>query len=256
MLFKWYKKRRQEEKQLQRNINEIKKNITLINASRALNNENIFHFPMLGEEITLYLPFSSFDFIQSEILTKADFYEGSILRHVRRTYFSGTPCNVLDIGANIGNHSIFFSKFCNATVHSFEPQPAIFQILEKNIALNSVPVTPHQFALGQTEGRAEIQDYNPRNTGATAFNESTSGTFPIFPLDHFSFNNIYFIKLDVEGFENYTIRGAKETLRRNKPILWIEIGPEKFNEVSQLLDSYGYKIKEKLSNVDFVFTPK
>lgn len=256
MLFKWYKRRRQEEKRFQQNINETKKNIELINASRALNDENIFHFPMLGEEISLYLPFSSFDLIQSEILTKADFFEGPILRHVRRTYFNGSPCNVLDIGANIGNHSIFFSKFCNATVQSFEPQPVIFQILKKNIALNSAPVTPHQFALGQAEGRAEIRDYNPRNTGATAFNESASGTFPILPLDHFSFNNIYFIKLDVEGFENSTIQGAKETLRRNKPILWIEIAPDKFEEVSQLLNSNGYKIKEQLSNVDFIFTPR
>ena len=43
----------------------------------------------------------------------------------------------IDVGANIGNHSIFFSKFFKK-VYSFEPQESVFKLLENNVNMNNL----------------------------------------------------------------------------------------------------------------------
>lgn len=44
---------------------------------------------------------------------------------------------VVDIGANIGNHTVFFANVCKAKkVYSFEPQEKVFEILKKNVEIN------------------------------------------------------------------------------------------------------------------------
>ncbi len=134
----------------------------------------------------------------------------------------------IDIGANKGVYTHVLSRLCQ-NVEAFEPNPKIYRILSRALPSN---VTAHQVALSDSTGTAELivpmygagfsnqtASLNPRkrNEGAR------SVTVPQRPLDSYGFNNVGFIKIDVEGFERAVIAGAKETIMRERPTLQVEI---------------------------------
>lgn len=254
-MFGWYFRRRARVKALVRNVQEIYLEIKKISDMQGLDGTNVFSFPMLGKEVSMFLPYARFDFIQRNILANADFFEGELLRDIRQRYFTGQHCRVLDIGGNIGNHAVFFANFCNAEVITFEPQPAIFKILKKNIELNSSKVIAYNLALGDVEGFVSIGDYDSSNTGATSFHKTSNEDFKLCKLDSFDFNDISFIKIDVEGFEASVLRGGIATISKCKPILWIEIFSENFKEVNDILVELKYSLKQKLADNNYIFIP-
>lgn len=255
-MFGWYRRWSSRTKEQMKHIRELRDLVSKINDLRSLDENNIFRFPMLGEEVQLYLPYARFDYIQKHILADADFFEGDLLRHVRQTYFSGARCKVLDVGGNIGNHAVFFSKFCNAEVVSFEPQPAIFEILKKNIEMNAPDVVAYNLALGKTEGGATFKDYDSLNTGGTRISVTTSGPIKVCPLDSFDFKDVHFMKIDVEGFEGEVFKGAKRTILESKPIIWVEIFKENYSDIFEILNEFNYELREQLAASDYVFAPK
>lgn len=254
-MFSWYKRWSNRTKSLMKDVREIHNMVHMAQSFQSLDADKVFRFPMLGEEIQLYLPYVGFDAIQQNIIKSADFFEGELLRHVRRTYFTGERCKVLDIGGNIGNHAVFFAVFCNAEVTTFEPQSAIYKILQKNIELNASKIVAHNLALGESDLMATIKDYDTSNTGATQISEACCGKIKVCPLDEFGFRDIDFIKIDVEGFESKVLKGGRETIINSRPILWLEIFPENRKEVDSILAEYGYVFKEQIARHDYIFVP-
>lgn len=162
---------------------------------------------------------------------------------------------MLDIGGNIGNHAVFFALFCNAEVTTFEPQSAIYKILQKNIELNAPEIVAHNVVLGESDIMATIKEYDESNTGATQISEESCGDIKVCPLDEIGFKDVDFIKIDVEGFEAKVLKGGRETIIRSRPILWLEIFPENKNEVSSILTELGYSLKEQIAQLDYIFVP-
>lgn len=226
---------------------------------RIGNNNNLFSFPHLGETITMFLPFCSFDHIQFEILSRASFFEKEELELVRSKYFNLNKENVtLDIGANIGNHSLFFSKFCNSKVFSFEPQNNLCEIALRNYELNGVQdkVKIIRKALGNIESTGSFASFDSQNTGATKVKISTvKRDIQIIPLDKLDFDQIDFIKIDVEGFEEQILIGGRKNFSNCACPIWIEIFPASFNVVKNMLSDFGYILAEKLNNHNYIFIP-
>lgn len=252
----WYKRWSNRTKSLMKDVREICSVVHKMGYLQGLDADKIFRFPMLGQEVLLYLPYAGFDLIQKNILTSVDFFEGELLRHIRMTYFTGERCKVLDIGGNLGNHAVFFAKFCNAEVTTFEPQPAIYKILQKNIELNELEIVAHNLALGESDVMATIRDYDTSNTGGTQISEAPCGEIRVCPLDSFSFTDVHLIKIDVEGFESRVLKGGRETIISSKPILWIEVFPENKKVVRSILDEFGYSLKEQIAKHDYIFIPR
>jgi len=127
---------------------------------------------------------------------------------------------VLDIGANIG----CISQALIASGHSvvaFEPQPTIFELLK----LNCPSAELHMCALGQYEHTAHfpyIDYHRVGNFGGYGISENGYLPVPVKSIDSFNFENVSLIKIDVEGFEDKVLLGAHETIKRCKPILYIE----------------------------------
>ena len=73
-------------------------------------------------------------------------------------------------------------------------------------------------------------------------------------LDQFNYNDVDFIKIDVEGWEPKVLRGAKKTIDRCNPVICVEINKGD-NESQWLLESWGYELKEidHLQGHDFIF---
>ena len=251
---KWKSRRHRPLRALQR----IEDSIKLLHRSSAVGPDGIFTFPILGEQVQLYIPYHRFDYIQSEIILKSDFFEGELLRYIRDKYLTNQDRKLViaDIGGNIGNHAVFFGKFCNAVVYSFEPQREIFRILEKNMTLNGIDARIYNVAIGQKEGFARISRYIPTNIGGTSLQEtSKTSDIKVLPLDFFNITPDL-IKIDVEGFELKVIEGSTETLRKSNPLLWIETFPDKFDQTFSILKTMGYDLIEDLGEFNYIFKRK
>jgi FkbM family methyltransferase len=136
----------------------------------------------------------------------------------------------IDIGANIGLYSHALSRLC-PHVESFEPQPACLSSLRafaegRNIHVNAAAVSDHEGLMtlhvpgieGDASGLATFRAPIVNQGGPVQHLE-----VPVRRLDSFGFKNVGFIKIDVEGHEIEVLRGAEQTLQREKPVLMIEI---------------------------------
>lgn len=138
---------------------------------------------------------------------------------------------VLDIGANIGNHSLAFATQA-ARVIAFEPIPDIFNVLEQNITTNQLKnIAAHQIALSNRRGHEVMHRVHSGNAGASSFDQKTAhDTTPItvelergddFLLAR-GIDHVDFIKLDVEAHEAFVLDGLRETINRDLPIITME----------------------------------
>ena len=176
----------------------------------------------------------------------------------------------LDIGSHIGTYTMFMSHLVrnNGYVIAFEPQAKIFRELYKNIQLNDRKnIIPLHLALGNKEEIVYMGEIEPHNEGGRSIQESGIEPVLMRTLDSFHFENISFIKIDVENMEDELLEGAKETLQRNKPVLFIEIQgndvlinklgydrKEKTEKTIQLLHNLGYKV-QLFSGCNYVAIP-
>lgn len=209
-------------------------------------------------DVCFYLPLV-YDHIQNIIINSRNFYEIKYLEIVSQKYIQKNSV-VVDVGSNIGNHLVFFSKVTDAKkVYAFEPQKEIFNILAKNVALNKCEANIKNIALGDKCAKSKIDTFDKKNVGATTLVYSQEGTIDTSTLDN-EFQNVNekidFIKIDVEGFEYEVINGAKMVLLHNQPILWVEIFNKNFVRVNTLLQSLNYEIKDCLGTYNYIYCPK
>jgi FkbM family methyltransferase len=156
---------------------------------------------------------------------------------------------ILDIGAYTGVYSIeaaIINDKC--TVNSFEPNPKIFQNLQKNIEVNKLEkrVKISQSALGKKNGTTRL--YLPLDNNSTSIATLKTKTLkyfkvPISSLDYiFSSNCIDLIKIDVEGYESEVFLGGQNVLDEFKPIILAEaLTQNELRNQQLILSKYGYK---------------
>lgn len=221
---------------------------------RKINKTNIFSFRKNGKEILFYLPYKGDD-IQQTIITKSNFYEHSQLGSIKK--YIPKNAVILDIGANIGNHAVYFGKILDAKkIYCFEPQKGVFKILQKNVSLNKLDFKIQLFniGLGSKNSKAKIRFDGTKihNCGRTSIENDSSGNIILRKLDSLKIKEkIDFIKIDTEGFEKEVLIGAKNSIERDHPLLWIEISPENEIFIFEFLEKMGYELIEKTNNFLF-----
>jgi FkbM family methyltransferase len=193
------------------------------------------------------------------LYNKNDIYVGGCLKHYGE--FSEGEIDlfrqivrpnqiVLDIGANIGAHTLFFSEIVGnqGAVLAFEPQRIIFQTLCANIALNGLTnVHCYQLALGPQQGSVSIPpiNYNEMGNfgGISMANANQGENVSMTTLDSFRLNKCHFIKIDVEGMEQYVLAGAVETIKKHRPLMYVENDrKEKSADLIRFIASLGYRM--------------
>lgn len=161
-------------------------------------------------------------------------YEKPILFLLRDLVAGREDAIFLDVGANVGQHSLFMSRYC-AQVHAFEPYGPIRERLEAHLSLNAVTnVVVHDVGLGAHT--AELEYYAPtgRNVGKGSFVQAhapqesrPAGTLRVANGDEYlqacGLTRIDAIKIDVEGFEKAVLQGLAETLRAYRPAVVLEM---------------------------------
>jgi FkbM family methyltransferase len=157
---------------------------------------------------------------------------------------------VVEVGANMGTHSVDMARACApGPFYAFEPQPRIFQVLCANLALNDIGnALAYPEGLGEAEGVAVVPflDYAQRgNFGGMALQpDSTPGIkVRIRALDGFELPTCGLLKVDVEGFEPQVLRGARRTIERCRPAIYIENDrAAQQQEVISLIAEMGYRL--------------
>lgn len=165
-----------------------------------------------------------------------------------------------DIGANFGMYSLaVHDKFGkNVSIHCFEPENDAFRRLSQNRKINKANWKINKIALGESSGWTFITDslggYNH------IVEDSTQGNLTVLTtLDEYckqsSISLIDLMKVDVEGFELFVLKGA-EGLFKSKSIkqLIFEVDDHekrydvKKSDYQELLEKYGYRITKESSN--------
>ncbi|GAB5502082.1 FkbM family methyltransferase [Pyruvatibacter sp.] len=143
-------------------------------------------------------------------------------------YLCARDKDAIDIGANRGVYTWWMARTAQH-VHAFEPNPKMLGILNRVLPKNA---TSYAVGLSDSDGDAGL--FIPqRRKGYSNQGGSLSTRKADIPhgevtvqtrtLDSYDLRNIGFIKIDVEGFEAPVIAGARETLKRERPNLLIEL---------------------------------
>ena len=157
---------------------------------------------------------------------------------------------VVEVGANMGAHSVDMARACApGPFYAFEPQPRVFQILCANLALNDIAnAYAHPIACGEAEGAAVVPlvDYaRLGNFGALALApaDAPGVKVRVRPIDGLGFPELGLLKIDVEGFEPQVLRGARQTIARCRPLIYVENDrAAQQQEVISLVAEMGYQL--------------
>jgi FkbM family methyltransferase len=172
----------------------------------------------------------------------------------------------LDVGANIGNHAVFFGSFCAEHVVAFEPHPRLHDILRQNLAANGLrersTVVPTAISDSPGIGAIALRHEYAGNigashvipTGAVASGEDVvtlrrlddvldelMPSLPRLPIT--------FLKIDVEGMEMAVLRSASRLLETHRPQILVElITDDAVTAASALLQALGYEPVARLGS--------
>jgi FkbM family methyltransferase len=158
---------------------------------------------------------------------------------------------VIEVGANIGTHTIGLAKHVgqHGRVVAFEPQRLVFQTLCANVAINSLQnVECHLAALAAENGVINVPDLDPCKQGnfggLSLLGENLGQQVNCYTLDGFiSIPKLALIKIDVEGMENEVLKGGRQLIQKFKPFLYLENDRvEESESLMHFIDSLGYRM--------------
>jgi len=160
-------------------------------------------------------------------------YDKALVDYFSQFISPGTV--VLDIGASLGLWTIPLAKVAwarGARVWAFEPSPANVAVIRRNVSLNELDssVTVCNVGLGDRKESVTLvsTDYGVGNAVIALGNEPATEKFPrlTVPIDRLDDialpARVSVVKVDIEGYEAAFLRGAAETIRRDRPIIFGE----------------------------------
>tara|TARA_R110000751_G_C13658611_1_gene468874 strand:- start:95 stop:790 length:696 start_codon:yes stop_codon:yes gene_type:complete len=158
------------------------------------------------------------------------FFEEKFLEFIRVNF--NKQKNIIDVGANIGNHSLFFSEFLDYNeIICFEPFKENVELLKLNLKNKNCKIM--DYALSDSNSDKVLYNSQSNNFGGFSLHsyDGSLGENKSFvvkdkvttkTLDSLNLTGITMIKIDVEGHEIPVLIGGIETIKKNKPIIFIE----------------------------------
>lgn len=143
---------------------------------------------------------------------------------------------VLDVGANIGQHSLFLSQYVK-TIHAFEPFEPVREQFLKHIEVNNIKnISIHPVGLSNENSLSSFYAPPDSNLGVGSFLKDFSeknvyaGELRLVigdeELERLKVKRVDIVKIDVEGFERYVLEGLEKTLKSMRPVVIFECSPE------------------------------
>lgn len=144
--------------------------------------------------------------------------------------FVGLGSTVVEIGADIGAHTVAFSRLVgpDGQVVALEPQKEVFALLQRNVARTGLGnVSLHNAAAGRVAGEMKVprldNEAHVKAGAAPASGGDTAGeAAQIVPIDSLELAACHLVKLDAAGMGAEILAGMKETIAKRRPVLFVE----------------------------------
>ncbi len=163
-----------------------------------------------------------------------DLYEPEELRHARQLV--GNCNTVVEVGALVGNHTLFFAKALRPQkIFVFDADALAVAQIKQNIALNDLPqgsleIVVRHAAVGAKAGRARM------------FGQEID----VVRLDDEMKERVDFLKIDVDGMEMEVLDGCRGLIVRDRPKIMVEVQREFKARFHAFLDECGYRVEHEL----------
>ncbi len=179
---------------------------------------------------------------------RGQFYEGKELRAIRQNFPKGGV--FIDIGANVGNHSLFVAHFLRpAAIIPFEPNPRAYRLLEANVHLNGFQDVFDLRHLGFGVGAEEVDGFamedRQRNLGGAKMIPGAGDITVKAADDMLAGVAPSFIKIDVEGMELSVLKGLEGIVANHKPVLLVEVDDSNADKFHGWVEAQDYGVMKQ-----------
>jgi FkbM family methyltransferase len=166
---------------------------------------------------------------------------------------------IVEVGANVGAHTLLLAKRAggNGSVHAIEPTDFARTKLLKNSHLNpdlEERITVHDFLISDSveeNPRRDIRSSWPAKA-SMAWQPTEQVSSPVTTIDRlvdeWGLTRLDLLKIDIDGYDYRALRGAEASLRKYRPIVYVELCEAAQNEngysvtdIVSFLGSLGYK---------------
>lgn len=182
------------------------------------------------------------DHIFAILRDSRSFYEADLLSQLAGLIPRGST--VIDVGANIGNHAVFFAGVLGCRVIAFEANAKAAALLTQNVGLNGLTnlIDVRECAVGADNRKGRVTGLQAHNLGTASITNDPSGDVEIVPLDQLEIDGaVSLLKIDVEGMEFDVLAGARALVKRHRPLLSIEAPlAEDFRRIALEIEPLGY----------------
>ncbi len=149
----------------------------------------------------------------------------------------------VDVGACVGMWTRFLQKDFDQVV-CFEPNPAFTRCWHRNILPNTNAVL-HEVGLSDRDHTA----YYPEGQPQSLARDDVPGNIQLRTLDSYELLDVDFVKIDVDGYEDRVLKGAVNTILKNRPVINIEMKrarrPHICTDSARTLTELGYRRQER-----------
>ncbi|MGD1712470.1 FkbM family methyltransferase [Dapis sp. BLCC M172] len=175
-----------------------------------------------------------------------NFYEVAELEFIRQNLKVSNPV-IVDIGANTGNHLVYFAKIMQAAkVIPIEFHPEIIAALKRHISINQVSnidLSKLGYAIGKNRGISFIKEHPAKDFCLTEIADNIiNGTeVVVVTLDELIQEKVDFIKVDVQGTEIDALVGAKNLISTYQPDMLVEVAKNHIKDFRKFLEAVRYQ---------------
>jgi FkbM family methyltransferase len=210
---------------------------------QRLVDEPVF-LPVIHGDAVYHLPYTGQNAGIEREQSRGLFFEAMELEELRKVVKPGA--HVVDVGANTGNHTIFFAgPMKAASVLPFEPLPAAADALRAGVkrnGLENVDLSRLGVGVADREDRATLVFSGRGGLGATSLEPDPAGEIGVATLDSMVSGRVDLLKIDVEGMEMSVLAGSQELIRCWKPLIFIEIANRNTSALMEWLRDADYKV--------------
>lgn len=200
--------------------------------------------PVIHGDDTYFLPYTGRNAGIEREQSRGLFFEAMELEELRKIVRPGA--HIVDIGANTGNHTVFFAgPMRAASVTPFEPMPQAANVLRATVKknkLHNVNLSALGVGISDRPGHASPVFSERGGLGATGLRSDDKGQIVVTTLDSVLSASVDLLKIDVEGMEMQVLRGAQKTIALWKPAIFIEVANHNTTEICKWLSVADYRV--------------
>ncbi len=219
-----------------------------------------------------YLPVDAYEDVVANAIKANSIFEKEVVDLAAQYIKPGST--VLDVGANFGQMSVLFSNLAgdNGTVHCFDADDWVYEILNKNIEANNKQgkIIPHFGAVHNVAGDTLIfpeqvfEHSGSYGSYGIDYNAKNGREVKTLTIDSLNIDSpISFMKIDIQGGDLQAMQGAVKTIAKHKMPILFEYEyhfEDKFNMCFQdyvdFIKSIGYKFYKVRSGHNFLIIPR